>query len=96
MLMHVSILYRPNSEHDTTVQSFLRDYQKQTSKDIELISLDTREGAGMAEAYDIVSYPAVLVRRSENGQIEKVWQGGEFPLISELSYRAGDEQLLKK
>ena len=42
-----------------------------TSQDIDA---DSPAGAGMAEAYDIMSFPAVLLMR-EDGVAQKVWQG---------------------
>lgn len=83
--MKVVILYRPNSEHDTMVQSYLREYRARTGKDIELVSLDTREGADMARVYDVVDYPGVLAIEND-GHLQHMWQGKTLPLIDELSY----------
>ncbi len=38
------------------------------------IDADSRNGAGMTVAYDIMSFPAVLLMR-EDGVVQKVWQG---------------------
>ena len=83
--MKVVILYRPNSEHDTLVQDYLRDYNHRTGKEIELVSLDSREGADMARLYDIVEYPGVLAV-TDDGHLQKMWQGTQLPLMDELSY----------
>lgn len=83
--MKVLILYRPNSEHDTAVQGFLREYKARTNRDIELISLDTPEGADRAKVYGIVEYPAILAM-GDDGQLQKAWQGDTLPLIDEVSY----------
>lgn len=83
--MKVVILYRPNSEHDTLVQDFLRDYKRRTNKDLELMSLDTREGAEMARLYDVVDYPAIIARE-DDGHLQQMWQGEKLPLIDEVSY----------
>ena len=83
--MKVLILYRPDSEHDTMVQGFLRDYRQRTGKDIELMSLDTREGSDMAELYGAIDYPVILAIE-ENGSLQKMWEGTELPLMDEVSY----------
>jgi hypothetical protein len=83
--MKVVVLYRPKSEHERSVLDYERDFNQQTSKTLELISLDTVEGAEMAKLYDIVQYPAVLARDNE-GKLLKVWQGDSLPLINEVSY----------
>lgn len=92
--MKVVILYRPNSEHDTRVQSLVRDYEHQTGKHLELLSLDTRDGADKARLWDIVQYPA-LVALDDQGQVLKVWQDEQFPLMNEISWydRGGSSAL---
>ncbi len=83
--MKVVILYRPNSEHDTLVQDFLREYRARTGKELELTSIDTKEGAEIARLYDAVDYPA-LIAIEDNGQLHQMWQGDRLPLIDEVSY----------
>ena len=53
MLIEVKllILYRPNSEHASAVESFIRDFQHQHNideKKLEILSLNTRDGAATA------------------------------------------------
>ena len=86
--MKAFILYRPNSEHDTKVNDFVRDFTRFTQNDIDLVSLDTVEGADKARLYDITQYPAV-VATDENGVLQRLWQG-DLPLINELSYFTHD------
>jgi len=83
--MKVVVLYRPKSEHEGKVLDFVRDYKQFKNKELELISLDAVQGDNMAKLYDITSYPAILAIRSD-GQLQKVWQGDELPLMNELDY----------
>ena len=81
------ILYRPNSEHATKVESYVRDFEHQHdlgSKSIELVSVDTREGAATASLYDIWSFPAILAVDME-GRVLNMWQGEELPLMDEVA-----------
>lgn len=87
--MNVVVLYHPNSEHERRVTDFERDLTRQTAKVVELLSLETVEGAEMAKLYDVVQYPAVLAR-ADNGTLLKLWQG-DLPLINEVSYYAEEE-----
>lgn len=84
MSMKAFILYRPNSEHDTMVQDFVRDYVRFSQDEIDLVSLDTRDGAYKAELYGVTQYPAVVVT-DDNGVLQTIWQG-TLPLMNELSY----------
>lgn len=83
--MKVIMLYRPNSEHDSLVRSYLTDYNRLSGKHIETISLDSVEGAEKARVYDVVEYPA-LIATSDSGAILKSWQGKNLPLFSEVGY----------
>ena len=82
--MRVIVLYRPNSEHERSVTTFQRDYQFRTGNPVELVSLDTPEGDGVAKVYDVTSYPAVLVL-AEDGSIQQLWQGEPLPLINDVA-----------
>lgn len=84
--MKVSVLYRPNSEHDTRVQNYARDFERQVGKKLELVDADTAEAVEVAKIHDIVQYPAILVTE-EDGSFVQLWTDIDaFPTFSELSY----------
>lgn len=82
--MKAVVLYRSNSEHARAVEEFAHEFERRTSKKLELQELDTREGADMAKLYDVTSYPAVLAM-SEDGQLLKLWMGERMPLVDEVA-----------
>jgi len=85
--MKALILYRPNSEHATKVETFVRDFEHQHdlgSKRIELVSVDTREGAATASLYDIWSFPAIIAVDMD-GRVLNIWQGENLPLMDEVA-----------
>lgn len=85
--MKVLILYRPHSEHATTVETFVRDFEHQHdlgSKSIELVSVDTRDGSATASLYDIWSFPAILAVDMD-GRVLNMWQGEQLPLMDEVA-----------
>lgn len=84
--MIIRILYHPNSEHARQVEDYKRDFERsQNTGEIELISLETREGADMAKLYDIVRYPAVLAVTDTDRVLMKLWQDEKLPLMSEVA-----------
>lgn len=83
--MKVVILYRPNSEHESAVLSYARDYKIQRGKDLQLLSLDSVEGAAKAKLYDIVRYPAVIAV-ADDGQLLQLWQDDHLPLMNDLDF----------
>lgn len=86
--MKVVLLYRPNSAHSRKVEDFVRDFTRfNVDRKIDMISLDTREGAAAASIYGVVQYPAVLAL-ADNGSILRYWQGDQMPLMNEVAYYA--------
>lgn len=78
------MLYHPQSDHSRMAEEYAHDYQSRRNQPIELLSVDSRDGAATASLYDITSYPALLVIRGD-GQLQTFWQGGQLPLMNELS-----------
>jgi len=86
LCMKLMILYRPDSEHARDVETFIRDFQMQhhTDAKIEVLDLNTREGAATASLCDVVQYPALLA--TDNfGSVVQMWQGDRLPLMSEVA-----------
>ena len=83
--MRVVVLYHPKSDHEGKVLDFKADFKRLKDKDLELLSLETTQGAETAKLYDITSYPAVLALAND-GQLLRGWQGGQLPMMNELEY----------
>ena len=83
--MNVLVLYRPNSEHRSAVDEFVRSFQQRTAEayKIELLSADTREGSIKAQLYDVMQFPAILVV-DDQGLMQQMWVGETLPLIDEV------------
>ena len=82
--MKIHILYRPNSDHSRQVDEYVHEFKRRRNIDIQLVNIDGREGSNEAEAYDIVSYPAIVVTK-DNGELVMHWQGDSLPLMDELA-----------
>ena len=83
-IMKVIILYHPQSEHSRIVEEYAHNFERQRGEIIQMVSLDTKEGAATATLYDIMAYPAVLAL-SDDGQIRKSWEGAQLPLMNEVA-----------
>jgi len=66
--------------------SFVRDFQRryEVGRKIDLVSVNTRDGAATASLYDIVAYPAVLVI-ADDGRLVSFWQGLPMPLMDDVA-----------
>jgi hypothetical protein len=89
--MKTLVLYRPNSEHATMVESYIRDFKRQTGHDLQTMDIDSPEGMELCRLYDIVQYPAIIAL-DDRGSLQNSWRGTQLPLISELSYYVTDER----
>lgn len=85
--MRVVVVYRRDSDHGRAVEDYLRDFTRQTSRELEALDPDTKEGIDFCRVYDIVEYPT-LIAVSDDGQLQNSWRGQPLPTISEVSYYA--------
>lgn len=83
--MKALLLYRPNSEHSTLVEDYLRDFKMQTGKTIETIDVDSPEGVETCRVYGIMEYPA-LIATDDDGREQNRWTGTQLPRFGEVSY----------
>lgn len=81
--MKALALYHPNSEHSRSFEEYIGRLNEHAQNTVDLLSLETREGAATASLYDVVQYPAIIVV-DEQGRAQKQWQGSEVPLIDEI------------
>lgn len=87
--MRLVVLYHPKSEHAGPVIDYASDYERLKGRRLELLSLETVAGDNLAKLYDVVSYPAVLAI-DKDGQLAKLWQDGQLPLMKELDFYYSD------
>ena len=78
------MLYRPNSDHRRMVDEFAREFQaRNPANQLEQVNIDNREGSDLANLYDVMDYPAILVLQAD-GTLQHAWQGTELPLVDEV------------
>lgn len=80
------MLYRPNSDHASATESFVRDFKRQhdAGSKVELLSVNTRDGAAMASLYDILAYPSVIAL-GDDGSVLNAWIGPSLPLMDDVA-----------
>jgi hypothetical protein len=83
--MRVFCLYRPNTESERPVRELAREITRRYNFDLELVSVDTVQGARLSTAYDVWAFPAVLATDGV-GVVQASWTDGQLPLISDLLY----------
>ena len=81
--MRIIALYHPQSDHARTVEEYATNFERRYARKIELLSLESREGADMARLYDIVRYPALVALR-DTGEMLQIWSNDQLPLMDEL------------
>lgn len=84
-VMKLLILYHPESDHARAVDTFVRDFQRlHPDIQVDLKSLETREGAVLAKTYDATAYPAFLALE-DSGAVLQFWQGKLLPQMSDVA-----------
>lgn len=58
--MKVVIVYKEESDHARPVLDFVRDFTRQTGRELETIDPESPDGAQFCRTYDIVEYPSVI------------------------------------
>jgi hypothetical protein len=83
--MKVVVIYKSQSEHGTAVEDYLRDFLRQTGKELETLNPESKEGIDLCQVYDIVEYPT-MIALSDDGLLQNSWRGLPLPTITEVSY----------
>ena len=81
--MKLMVIYHPNSEGARALEDYAQRLVKDRGYKLEMLSLETREGAATASLYGVVRYPAVLVL-DDVGHPQKDWQGDQLPTTDEV------------
>jgi hypothetical protein len=82
----ISVLYRLDSEHESLVREYQREYQKRTGRQIALLDLESEEGESLAKTIGAIRYPAVVAMSDDGSRFLQLWQGEPLPLINEVSF----------
>lgn len=85
--MRVVAIYKEHSEEARPTEDYLRDFARQTGRELEVMNPESKEGISFCEAYDIMQYPT-LIAISDDGKMQNMWTGLPLPTISEVSYYA--------
>ena len=83
--MKAMLFYKPNSEHASTVQEYLRDFSRHTGKQLEEVDADSRDGTYLAGLYDVMKFPSIVAVDDE-GKMLQTWSGDMLPRFDEVSY----------
>ncbi len=83
--MKAVIVYKNESDHARAVLDYLRDFERQTGRQLATIDPDSPDGIDLCRVYDIVEYPTI-VAMSDEGMALNSWRGLPLPTISEVSY----------
>lgn len=67
------------------MEQFVREFKSRNSNEhVEMLDVDSRDGSATASLYDILQYPAIVVTQ-QDGVVQKIWTGDQFPLIDEVA-----------
>ncbi|NCU30352.1 hypothetical protein EOL73_00815 [Candidatus Saccharibacteria bacterium] len=87
--MKVKILYKEQMDYTRLVEDWLRDFKRQTGRDLEKIDPESREGVSLCRTYDILEFPSIIAL-GDDGTLQNYWRGIILPTINEVNYYAKD------
>lgn len=87
--MKTILFYRPNSEHASTVEQYVRDFAQRTGKQLPVMDVDSREGIDLCRLYDVVKYPTIIAIDNTGQELQR-WDGDMLPQIGEVSFYLQD------
>lgn len=90
--MRVVAVTREGMDYSRGVNDWLREFERRTGREVEVLDPDTREGDGFARTYDVVEYPTI-VALAEDGKLLASWRGATMPTIDEVSYYAREKEM---
>jgi hypothetical protein len=83
--MKVVIYFRRNNETERQASDYAENYRRATGFNIQLEDVDTRAAQQAISVYELMQYPAMVVKSSADDRVLNTWQG-TMPLINELQY----------
>ena len=85
--MTIYVLYNKETSGERIATQFV-ETMKRDQIEVELLDADSPHGIQVAETYEIMGRPAVLLITSDGAPV-KIWQGEDgMPAPSELAYLA--------
>lgn len=83
--MKAMIFYRTHSEHERTVEEYVRDFARHTGKELPTVDVNSRDGTYLAQLYDIVKFPSIIAL-DDQGQMLQTWDSDMLPRFDEVSF----------
>ncbi len=83
--MRVVCVMREGEDYTRTVDEWIREFERRTGAEIEVISPDGRDGVEFCSTYDIVEYPTIMAL-NDDGSVLGSWRGVALPLFDEVAY----------
>lgn len=85
--MKLLVIYRPDSEHARSVETFIHDFDKRHGalvRKIEVVNSQSRDAMATMSLYDIMQQPAILAL-ADDGQLLQHWAGPQLPTLDEVA-----------
>ena len=78
--MRIVCVWKEESDHAREVRDWMRDFARQTGREVESVDPESREGEGFVRAHDVTMYPTVMVVGMD-GRVAEQWRGTPLPMI---------------
>ena len=84
--MRVVIIYKRATDYGREVEEWTHELKtRDISNVVQEIDPETRDGEGLARAYEIMQYPTIMAL-DDQGRVLSSWTGLPLPRLDEVSY----------
>ena len=83
--VYQDFIYKDQTDYARQVLDYLRDFQRQTGHELEVMDPESLAGIDFCRTYDIMAMPT-MIALSDDGALQNTWSGLPLPTISEVSY----------
>lgn len=81
------LLYNRDTPGQRAMEDMAKRLAKEEQVDAELVDADSPRGVQLAENYDILGRPALILVRTDGNPLG-TWQGDEMPTMTDIGYLA--------
>ncbi len=83
--MRTVCIGRRESDYGRNIEEWMREFERRSGEEVELLSPDEPEGESLCRTYDVVEYPTFMVL-TDGGQQLAMWSGKTLPTFDEVVY----------
>ncbi len=84
--MRLVVVGRDMADYSRMMNEWIREFERRTGREVEVIDPDSGDGISLCRAYDVVEYPTILALNDSDGAVLSMWRGQNLPTFDEVTF----------